>query len=228
MPDRVADTIVDLHERGEWVLEQGIRWIPSNWKVENLAPFHELIDEIAKSNDQEPTATRGSRLIRRRHVIGFRRDAVALFMASMIWGYGTIGYGPERVGRIVQASGLELAARLDGIVSAAKEGPWQAWDALTRTSKLRGLGPAFATKLAYFSAVDEPAQPTRPLIADANTSWAMWDLVKLPRSVERRASYLSYVELAHSWAAERGWRADDVERALFEIGKTVPRRVAYR
>jgi hypothetical protein len=51
----------------------------------------------------------------------------------------------------------------------------------------------------------------------------MWDLVALPRSVELRRSYLEYVEDAHRWASIHGWRADEVEWALFELGKTVDR-----
>jgi hypothetical protein len=54
----------------------------------------------------------------------------------------------------------------------------------------------------------------------------MWHLVHLERSVERRSSYLTYVNLAHSWADEHSCRPDDVEWALFEIGKTVPRTLA--
>jgi hypothetical protein len=37
------------------------------------------------------------------------------------------------------------------------------------------------------------------------------------------AGYLRYVDLAHQWAADNGWTADEVERALFDSGRTVPR-----
>jgi hypothetical protein len=51
----------------------------------------------------------------------------------------------------------------------------------------------------------------------------MWHLTRIPRTAYTRAGYIRYVDLAHRWAAGNGWRADEVERALFDIGKTVPR-----
>ena len=53
------------------------------------------------------------------------------------------------------------------------------------------------------------------LIADLNTSWAMYALVGLRRSVKWRDSYLAYVEIAHRWAAENSWSADEIEWAAF-------------
>ena len=52
----------------------------------------------------------------------------------------------------------------------------------------------------------------------------MWNLVELPRSVELKGSYLEYVQDAHRWATLHKWRADEVEWALFEIGKNVDRK----
>lgn len=144
----------------------------------------------------------------------------------MAWGYGDRAYGPARVAWILKANGPNtVRANLDALVEASRRGAAEAWDALRSTHRTEWLGPAFATKVAYFAAfsADDSAAP-RPLIADANTSWAMWDLCRIPRSVERRAGYLDYVDAAHRWADENGWRPDEVERALFDIGKDVPRR----
>lgn len=53
----------------------------------------------------------------------------------------------------------------------------------------------------------------------------MWQLAKIPRSAQRKAGYLEYVRLAHIWGAQVGgdYGADEIERALFEIGKNLPR-----
>jgi hypothetical protein len=51
----------------------------------------------------------------------------------------------------------------------------------------------------------------------------MWHLTRSPRTAYTRAGYLRYVDLAHDWAADNGWRADEVERALFDIGKDLQR-----
>lgn len=165
--------------------------------------------------------------MRRRHVLNQGRDPVGLFVAAMIWGFGDRGYGPWRVARILERAGdvNALASHIGGLAGAARHGPAAAWDAMHGEHKLFGLGPAFATKITYFAAVAEWSGSSQiPLIADLNTSWAMWDLVEVARSVQRRGSYLTYVDLAHRWADVSGCRPDDIERALFEVGKTVQRK----
>jgi len=98
----------------------------------------------------------------------------------------------------------------------------------TKSAKLKFFGPAFATKFAYFGARHQKATSPIPLIADINTSWGSWELAKIPRSVEQLEGYLRYVKLAHDWGASYGeFGADEVERALFEIGKKyVPKKFA--
>ncbi|CAN5839779.1 hypothetical protein BH23ACT8_BH23ACT8_03170 [soil metagenome] len=147
-----------------------------------------------------------------------------LFVAAMAWGYGDRPYGPARVARILAASGPEtVRTNLTGLTGASRQRPAEAWNALRTTHRTKWLGPAFATKVAYFAAFSSADPPAvRPLIADANTSWAMWHLCGIPRSAERRSGYLDYVATAHRWADENGWRPDEVERAVFEIGKILP------
>ena len=84
------------------------------------------------------------------------------------------------------------------------------------------LGPAFATKFAYFAARKQQSNRTIPLIADINTSWAMWWLAGIPRSVELRENYLAYVDLAHKWGAEidDDYGVDEIERAVFILGQS--------
>ena len=97
----------------------------------------------------------------------------------------------------------------------------------TKAAKLKHLGPAFATKFAYFGARHQKTESQIPLIADINTSWGSWELAKIPRSVEQLDGYLRYVKLAHDWGESHGkFGADEVERALFEIGKDyVPKKL---
>lgn len=146
----------------------------------------------------------------------------------MAWGFGNHGYGPRRTNDILaSAEPAEVRASLEGLISASRRNPADAWDAIKVQHRIKGLGAAFGTKVAYFAAFsDEDASQLRPLIADLNTSWAMWDLCRLPRSVERRSSYLQYVDLAHAWADALDCRPDDIELALFEHGKRVLARWA--
>ena len=62
-----------------------------------------------------------------------------------------------------------------------------------------------------------------PLIADANTSKAVNKLFGISRSARSGSSYVQYVDKACEIAATIGGdtRPDDVERALFEIGKKI-------
>jgi len=206
-----------------------VPWAPQRWLGYSGLAAHrdrvEAIHDAASGGETSPFAG-----ISRSMVAGFAGDPVTLFLAAMIWGHGTNGYGPYRVSRIIAAAGDELVPRLQAMITTAQTGPAEAWDAMAETAKLRWLGPSFGTKVLYFAAVASPPAAELPLIADINTSWGIWDLTKstgdpIARSFESRDGYLRYVDRAHQWAAElgAGFQADDVERALFEHGKGVTR-----
>lgn len=214
VPAEIAEGVELIRSRPEGVLGQAITWNPDAWRTAKLELFHQEIEAVAmRCAVQEST---GRRSITRGDVIRIAGDgdAVRTFLASMIWGFGPTGYGASRTGDIVRDN-PDLVAKLEGQIAAAPNGPEAAWDAIERDHKIRGLGPAFGTKLAYFAALAaDPPRPV-PLIADLNTSWAMYALVGLRRSVKWRDSYLAYVEIAHRWAAENSWSADEIEWAAF-------------
>ena len=145
----------------------------------------------------------------------------------MIFGYGDRGYGPSRVKKILQNNAEIFDQNLQAQYEASKNGPEASWMSHTKTAKLKYFGPAFATKFGYFGARHQNAKSPIPLIADINTSWGVWELAKIARSVEKPTGYLQYVELAHEWGVSHGeFGADEVERALFEIGKDyVPKKL---
>lgn len=210
--------VVARISRQEPVLDQPIRWTPGKWTGVPLGVLGQYVEHAVGVS--EPSSTPGDLLIRRRHVVCLAEPA-AQFLASMIWGMGRNAYGPARVAAIAETAGGQLEDSLEGIGQAARRGAADAWDAFVATHRVVGLGPAFASKFAYFASVASDPTVSGPLIVDLNTSWAMWDLVGLKRSVERRDGYLKYVALAQRWAAEVGCRPDDVELAVFEIGKKV-------
>ena len=159
-------------------------------------------------------------------MIEFSSNVDDVFIGAMIFGYGDRGYGPSRVKKILQENKQIFDRNLQAQYEASKNGPEASWVSHTKTAKLEYLGPAFATKFAYFGARHQKTQVPIPLIADINTSWGVWELAKIPRSVERSDGYLRYVKLAHDWGESHGeFGADEVERALFEIGKDyVPKK----
>ena len=124
------------------------------------------------------------------------------------------------MGRVIEEN-PDLIERLNRQYEAAAEGPAASWRCHTKKDKVRFLGPAFATKFAYFAARHQNAVGVVPLIADLNTSRAMWWLAGIPRSVEQHDSYMEYVNLAHAWGddlvGDNG--ADEIERAIFKLGQ---------
>ena len=61
---------------------------------------------------------------------------------------------------------------------------------------------------------------TGALIADVNTSWAYRAFTGVDRSPHSAIAYDGYVECARGCAKRLACRPDDVERALFEPGKS--------
>jgi len=116
----------------------------------------------------------------------------------------------------------EKLAEVTEILS--QRGAGDAYAALRVDSRIKNLGPAFASKFLYFSGFERSPGGQQPLILDryvaeavnrfCGTSWGVagWS-TKL---------YDDYLELAHAWASEWGCKPDVVELSLFIVGK-VPR-----
>ena len=161
-------------------------------------------------------------LISREQVVSFGETPEKLFIASMVFGYGDRGYGAWRVARICsRVSRDELINAFEAQYAAAAMSADASWKSHTGSARLKYFGPAFATKFAYFAELRQRAEFPIPLIADANTSKAVNKYFGISESAKVEVSYLQYVDKACEIAAEIGGntRPDDVERALFEIGK---------
>ena len=204
------------------VMDHEVRWNPEIWNSQVLGPFDAQISKLADNSRTDGE----KKLISRDQVIRLSESAEDVFIGSMIFGYGPIGYGPTRVGRVVKEN-KDLIERLQMQYVAAAIGPSESWMSHTKTDRLTYLGPAFATKFAYFAARKQGVKGVVPLIADINTSWAMWWLAGIPRSVEGHDNYLKYVNLAHAWGRDLtgGFGADEIERAIFELGKGMPKKI---
>lgn len=204
------------------VLDQNVRWYPERWRVSGLERFHNAVELFSKKCVRDDNNYQ----ISRRNVIEVSRNVDDVFIGAMIFGYGDRGYGPSRVKRVLQENKKIFERNLQVQYEASKNGPEASWMSHTKIAKLKFFGPAFATKFAYFGARYQKVESLVPLIADRNTSWGSWKLVKIPRSVERLDGYLRYVKLAHDWGKSHGkFGADEVERAIFEIGKDyVPKK----
>jgi hypothetical protein len=210
--------------------QQTIPWIPKRWKAESLAVFGSQVEKLEHLCRRE-----GERhFIARDDVVMHSQSVPELFISSMVFGHGDGGLGPTRVARISSPGGWdEVFEKLKAQFEQSVRGPSASWRSHTETSKVRYLGPSFATKFAYFSALKQGEKDDFPLIADLNTSWAIWWITRsVARSMELHDGYLAYVAQCRDWAeafnrkANEGGPnggavigADDVERALFDLGK---------
>lgn len=202
------------------ILQHHVDWKVDRWR-------RALPDEGWVTSTLEELHAEDRHHISRAQVSRFALNPMQLFVASNIWGYGPIGYGPSRVAAIIANNRTHLNESLSGIARAALVGPGNAWDTLAGMHRIRGFGVAFGTKFAYFASLVDPSLDRRPLIADLNTSWALWRVAEVPRSLEIRERYLDYIEYAHRPEFE-GFAPDEIEWALFELGKTIERPTSTR
>lgn len=239
-------------------------WKPSAWvRRFDRAPegllsqdYRALVADLAPSTDT--TSSGKSPRIDRRSVLALCAPAtlgtssghtdeaavVKAFLASMIWGYGLVGYGPYRTERVLTrdstARDEEAIAQLVEIANIAQStGGVAAFDHVaTRrregTNYLKYLGPAFGTKLLYFltkasnvqttpvldSVVHGWLQQHAPEVGSFSLSW--WDT----------SSYKRYVDLLHSWktglSSLVGYPidADDLEFLMFSDARGQAQRFA--
>jgi len=223
VPDLLVAELKRLKPRD--TIEQRILWYGRRWAAKEY--WHRATRKRLKAlaDSLGPPNGHGRLFITRSQVFA-RRDPVDLFLAAMAWGYGTNGYGPWRTAQIVNPEGRNREASIRGMVDASR----RAWDpdkpeALLRAwesgaGKIRGLGPAFASKVAYF-ALYAPDKGTGPLIVDRNTTWSVWALGDIWDSRYSSAKYGAYVRWCERWAVKLGRHSHDVERALFSLGPEV-------
>jgi hypothetical protein len=191
------------------------------WSIEARRRVTALHESLAGRSCDD-----GCQLISRSDVFSRAGDPVDLFLAAMAWGFGNRGYGWRRTSNILNAAGEDGVAGAVNLLrgAVADGGPAGGWRAWSRAgdAKLRGLGTAFASKVAYFACFDRDLG-SGPLIADLNTAWALWALAGTWDSRASAAGYAQYVEWSERQATDLSCRPDDIERALFTLGPEVRR-----
>jgi len=159
-------------------------------------------------------------------VLAGSENARKVFLATMMWGYGTVGYGAYRTSMMLGDPGsqkiIEESFRL---VAAGKY-----LDAY-KMFVLPRCGAAFFTKYFYFVGLGTKVSPL-PLILDSVVANSLVQLgiditlfakvIKNPEgritSIARYADgYFEYVETMNLWAKEIGCRPDSIEKWLFTL-----------
>ncbi|CAG1016913.1 hypothetical protein ANAEL_05903 [Anaerolineales bacterium] len=147
-----------------------------------------------------------------------------VFLATMLWGYGTVGYGAYRTSIMVKVKGFQNI--IEKSFSLVSDGKYiDAYEMFY----LPMCGPAFFTKYFYFVGLGNKTMPL-PLILDSVVANSLTqlgvDIYRLARVVKNSAGkitsvaryadgYFQYVEMINSWASEISCRPDSIEKWLF-------------
>jgi hypothetical protein len=236
-PERIRSLVAAL-DREISIDDHASAWRPDDWHAyfdriwsgSKLVEVHRAIDLVAGLT--EPDAD-GLRPVARRHLHQLASaEPVELLVAVMIWGYGP-GRGMawfhtrkvlernstpdmDSLGSVNRAlNGYRRLARSDDPTVLA-------WAWCDREPRIAHLRAAYATKYAYACAYSGD-QWSKPLIADQWVAWSFWALTHAWDIRTSPELYRRYIEMSNRWAHVLGCRSDEVERAMFELGRPIAR-----
>lgn len=180
-------------------------WEKRFWSDEDFAY---LSERYPKSISRRNVAEIAGSACEFNDIVWIRR----LFLATMVWGYGAVGYGPYRTAKMLAADGS--ARVLEDVFSLASTG--YIVDAYQRLS-LPWCGPVFSTKFLYFIGLGCQLDPL-PVILDSVVSNKLEQWIGLDTSEISRGAvgYLKYIRLMSEWAEELSCRPDSIELFLFD------------
>jgi hypothetical protein len=214
-------------DRTETVLGQAVPFNPQTWKswlpdgvwpgeldlLRGTGRFHRITreDVFRLSADVETPA-----------------QAVQCYVAACVWGSGTAGLGVARRARPLRSHDDAGERLLKAIRTLREVGAVAAYQRLQKggDTHLRGLGPAFFTKVLYFAGWDVAVGP-RPLVLDRFVVRALNEQAELSWRTNwtwTADQYGRYLDTVAGWASSWGTTADVVERELFDHGKALGRR----
>lgn len=139
--------------------------------------------------------------------------ALAIFIASQVWGYGKVGYGPFRLGEAL-AEGT-LPSTLSASRALLGEGqPVEAFRELCVRHELPWVGTAFGTKFLHFA---DPAG--NALILDSVVAgWLKQHTGQSFRCLRDEREYETWLALAAQWAEQTDTTPERIELLVFSDG----------
>ncbi len=145
------------------------------------------------------------------------------FLAAMMWGYGTTGYGPHRTRIMLDSPNVESV--LTDTYYLLKEGKvveaYQQFR-VKRVNLIKRCGPAFFTKFFYFAGLGLKLK-LLPLILDSRVEGSLSHTDMMGKNISEIAAlidgsakgYQKYIILMDEWAKELECRPDAIEYFLF-------------
>lgn len=193
---------------------QSVSWNPRRWLARReLAPWHHVIESLAEVGDIPRSEVR-------RYAEG---DPTNLLIASMVWGYGPLSYGPARVAEMVAGSrtGEPIRTVLETMRTEVRRSPASGFTAVfwRREPKLRRLGTSYATKYLHFAEHGRGRQ--RALVYDKRVWRTLQQLSDFPGKAPDpggrvwSTDYAGWCDWAATASAEQGCTPEDIEYAAF-------------
>ncbi|MDH5147271.1 hypothetical protein ACP6NG_14345 [Brevibacterium casei] len=152
---------------------------------------------------------------------------IAAFLSVMVWGYGSAGYGPYRVARILTQSRSPLSAALDetvvsrlqeGYSIASTAGTTSGYEYMNSTAgRIKHFGPAFFTKWLYFSTASNPElrKDAAPILDRRVLRWLSKQNITL--KLGDTESYTRYLALLSAWGQDYDVGPSEVEEQIFML-----------
>lgn len=167
-------------------------------------------------------------------------SAVHVFLLSMLWGYGPVGYGPFRTRRILERA--EAKSELLEVALEAKEsGGLAAFELIARKRKqpgsyLKWLGPAFGTKYIYFLTAQDANHGSAAVMDAVVRRWFRIHVPDRPLIIDswHAPSYSAFLDSLEEWASAlrnksgEKLNVDDIEYLIFAEGSRFENNAEWR
>lgn len=204
--------------------QRSFAWSPGPWRAQmhDLPDVLEVIDELPDAVDRHST----------RDVVLAELEAgrvLSAFVPAMIWGYGTVGYGPTRVRWVLTGnksteavSAPVLPSVSDRLAAGAQKvrenGPREAFYLMNNEGRIKHLRASFFTKWLYFaSALSGPDDPAAAPILDRQVATWLADNADASLQLNDTNSYSAYLDLLSTWGEQYGRTPVQVEKAIFGL-----------
>lgn len=222
MPDALLQTYERWYRAGR-PAQVGSRWNRTAWSRQ-LPQYTDFFESLG------PDGLNRVQAVEKSPAVVDHQTAVQVFLLAMVWGHGSVGYGPFRTRRILERP--EVASELLEVAEIAyRGGGLEAFAHVASRRResgtfLKWLGPAFGTKYIYFLTAQDTTQQPAPVMDAVVRRWfgvhvpdrplkvGIWDVL----------SYRTFLESLTEWAEEirerfgHHVRLDDVEYMIFAEG----------